>query len=176
MPMQTRTRLSHLIHRRPVATALIGGCVLTMFVIILEAVQPHPVRIDSAAAPSMKLPELPSLRAVAPARTEFADTIERPLFRRDRRPEAVTETATQISSPPDGATLRPLVLTAIVAIDGMRTAMFVDGSNHELIELGLGDEIDGWRLESIGAKSARLTRDDESRAFALFESNHPSTS
>jgi hypothetical protein len=113
----------------------------------------------------------PNVKPVIPALSSLNETIARPLFSATRRPPA-PETAPK----PAPAKTRParLVgyrLTGIVRSSSHRLILLTEEKSGRVVELREGEQVDGWRLTSIGTDNIRLSRDGIE--FNLLEAAAP---
>ena len=106
--------------------------------------------------PSVQLPPLAAL----------TETVHRPLFSPDRRPPEPTPptrpaVATTGGGPPT------LNLSAVVLTDGDRVALVEDVGRGQLRRLREGEEIAGWRVESVEFEAVVLARGEARHRIAL---------
>jgi general secretion pathway protein N len=91
----------------------------------------------------------PPPRRAAPRATPikaFSETLERPLFHASRKPAPKIASAA-----PEAAAVEPPVLdlVGVVIVPEGRSALIRMPRASELIEVSVGERIEGWRLESI---------------------------
>lgn len=151
------------------AIALLGAVIY--FEISAGLFAPPPLSTLSGAVSGERLTTAPPLeRGVTLARdldaqrdAAVADVdviLSRPLFRRERRPNAERPTAPR----PAVGGLRRLTLAA-TARDGARSvALLQGGSRAEYHRLSPGDELNGWRLLDIGPNGALFEAVDAATA------------
>lgn len=111
--------------------------------------QPEPAPDETALQPAAG--------ALAPLEfaplSDFAVTLQRPLFYEDRRlpsaAEAAPEDNAELPSQPTGIA-RLLAVTAIIVEDGQRSALLSVPGESGSIRLREGESAGGWRLVEIG--------------------------
>ncbi len=104
-----------------------------------------PVPLD--AAPPEKIAPAPA-RAVPPVTPieAFSETLARPLFHASRKPAPKLATATPEAAAVDSPALK--LVGVVIGPEG-RSALVRMPSAAELVEVSVGERIDGWRLEAI---------------------------
>lgn len=123
----------------------------------------------SGSAPvSARPPPVPALELKA--LTQFPDTTARPLFNASRRPSppSAPGPAPTLASPKP-TRLVGYRLTGIVRSSTQRMILLTEEKSGRVVELHEGEQVDGWRLTSIGTDHARLSRDGHQ--IDLFEAN-----
>jgi hypothetical protein len=132
-------------------------------------------------------PTLPQITAgqpdsVAPhsirlGKIRLVNLLTRPLFRRDRKPGPVAEpppTPTeQQTAAAHRAALGSYHLSATVVTGAYKVAIIAKGDDTKLLRLTLGDEIEGWHVTEISARTVTLRSGTES-AQLLFPAFSPS--
>lgn len=109
----------------------------------------------------------PAAAAPPPPPEAFRAVVERPLFRPERRPPPVV-----VDSPPATPTLNaittpPIAFVGTLTRRGRRVALVTADSPGRLTELGLGDEIDGWRVVRLEVDRLVLERDGRMVEYRL---------
>jgi hypothetical protein len=136
---------------RLVLLLLVAGCVLFGAIILLElqaAGAGDPVIADVAARPERAATVY---RQQSPRLEELVATaLARPLFSSTRRPPQAAVAGTGDSDLADRR------LTGIVTTPGRRLAIFAVSGDKPL-KVAEGDEINGWRVESITPREVSLT-------------------
>lgn len=134
---------------------LLGGCVLFAAIVFVETRPASTPELSASAA--LPLPEEGSRRAprqglAGPGRyAEMVATIlARPLFSSTRRPPASGGAA------PTDTGLSDMRLTGIVTSPGRRIAIFAP-AGAKLLTVSEGDNLSGWRVESITADEVSLS-------------------
>jgi len=128
---------------------------------------------------------LAALLASAPARAEtrnpldalrledLAATRERPLFRRTRRPPVAAPVAAPAAEPPQveeqTAALEPPPFDLIGSVVGKDAAIALlrNKSTNQVVRMRAGDEAEGWRVATIGARTVSLEREGRTQSLAL---------
>lgn len=68
---------------------------------------------------------------------------------------------------------REIVLQGIFFVGSVPRAALslvaVDGRPPQRVKVGLGDEVEGWKIEAIEARRLLISRDSESRELVLFK-------
>ncbi len=91
----------------------------------------------------------PPPRRAAPRATPikaFSETLERPLFHASRKPAPKIVTAAPAAPAAQSPSLK---LVGIVIAPNDRSALIRLRSSAELVEVSVGERIEGWRLETI---------------------------
>lgn len=122
-----------------------------------EPAPPGPASADASA------PAAAPRRQIPPASAAAAPEPERPAEADARRPSAVAIAPV----PPPRSGLRGSTLIGIFALTTGRTALMRFPSG-EVRRLSVGDEIDGWRVDSIASDAIRVTRNGRDRTFLLI--------
>lgn len=131
---------------------------------------PRPVagEIAAKAAPSVPIEALPN----------FAETLARPLFAPQRRPDPPVADKPPEKVPEQVAEAQPAEVAPSVAglrlVGMMQTgpsahrAMIRAGEKGAGSWMAVGDEIEGWRLSSIEKDRVRLEHDGQSAELRLY--------
>lgn len=149
---------------------LLGANALLIAVLALE--MRFPVKVEPmgqhapAATPETHL--LPDFDFALQPLDRYVEIIERPLFRETRRapePEEATETETPQQA--GRGQSPPFVLTGVNIAADRREALLVEVGGKEVWRVQQGDEIRGWRLETVGAENVVLRRGELSQELRL---------
>lgn len=108
----------------------------------------------------------------APDKTRFSEILERPLFEPTREPPP--QPAATATPPPPPPPIR-LKLEGIAITPEAKVAVLRDLSSNQLLRLGEGVEHQGWLVESVSPKSARLSRGEQSHELTLDPDGDPAT-
>lgn len=100
-------------------------------------------------------PQAPAPEFVPAAFATFREVLDRPIFSPTRRPprRAVTVTA-EAAPPPDPGP--ELELHGVVGMGSEEVALIAVGGAPSLRRVAVGDEIEGWHVEEIGAEGVLL--------------------
>ncbi|MEW6691616.1 MAG: hypothetical protein AB1340_02125 [Pseudomonadota bacterium] len=132
----------------PLLLLLNAGLVLVLLWELRASPPDVPVPAGSPSPPREDPPpaqfDLPPLEA-------YAQTVERPLFNMSRRPE---EDDAGMRVAEGDFTLTGVVITA----DGRREALLVPRRGRAVLRGGVGDWLEGWRVELIEAERVVLRR------------------
>jgi general secretion pathway protein N len=101
---------------------------------------------------------------------QFSVTRERPIFSPSRRPparpEAAVATPKAVALPKEPE--RPqLSLVGTVSGDDDKFGIFLDQSTKAVIRLRVGDDFQGWKLQSIQGREASLEKSQKTVVLAL---------
>ncbi|MCH8829302.1 MAG: hypothetical protein IID45_06965 [Planctomycetes bacterium] len=104
--------------------------------------------MTSAAVEPAKIPALPPARAFQmPPIEDFGETLDRPLFSKIRRPPAPQPDAP--AEEPEKKQKVKVRLAGVVISPKERVALVQESRAREITRLRVGQEIEGWVLESI---------------------------
>jgi hypothetical protein len=103
---------------------------------------------------------------------QFSATRERPIFLPSRRPPApavtVAEAPRVIVPPKPKEPEKPeLSLVGTIAGDDAKFAIFVDQSTKNVIRLKLGEEFQGWKLQSVQGRETSFERNQMTAVLTL---------
>ena len=102
---------------------------------------------------------------------QFSVTRERPIFLPSRRPPAPpssTETVAKVIAPPKPKDEQPqLSLVGTIAGDDDKFGIFVDHATKAVLRLRLGEEFQGWKLQSVKGREVAFQKDQRSFVVAL---------
>jgi len=120
----------------------------------------------SSTAPSQPNP-LERLKSLEDKDT-YANVLERPLFRPDRRPLPPEEDVPEQPSTPDNAVeLDTVDLTAVLISPALVSAWIRDPAQPKLVRLRIGDEYSGWSVQKIQEDRVLMERQGEEHALIL---------
>ena len=106
-----------------------------------------------------------------PAIETFAETLERPLFRADRRPytapQPVTIDEPALAPVPEIPLTEQVALRATIIIGEKRIALLHDMVNDSPLQLSQGDSVHGWTLTEVGTNSVALQKGGMTERLAL---------
>ncbi|EGV31319.1 hypothetical protein ThidrDRAFT_2185 [Thiorhodococcus drewsii AZ1] len=98
----------------------------------------------------------------------YANVLERPLFRPDRRPLPPEEDVPDEPSTPDNAVeLDTVDLTAVLISPALVSAWIRDPAQPKLVRLRIGDEYSGWSVQQIQEDRVLMERQGEEHALRL---------
>jgi len=103
---------------------------------------------------------------------QFSATRERPIFLPSRRPPAPPVTTAVVPKtivmPKPKEPERPQVsLVGTIAGDDAKFGIFVDLSTKAVVRLKLGEEFQGWKLQSVQGREAALEKDQQVVTLAM---------
>lgn len=136
---------------------------LLQWLLLPAGPQSRPAVTGDASLPPMEIRRPPA----GPGPDLVAVIAGRPLFSETRRPpEAAPETVTPPDAPRPPAQPLRATLQAVLGGPDARMALLADsgGTIHRLRQ---GDELQGWRLETIDPLQVRFTRDGNSLILPL---------
>ena len=119
-------------------------------------VQPreHAAPVPVVAKPALPRPSEPVALADLP------ETAARPLFAASRRPPLPpAKKPLRVTPRPKSTHLVGYRLTGIVRSSSQRMILLTEEKSGRVVELHEGEQVDGWRLTSIGTNHVRLSRD-----------------
>ena len=145
--------------RRLLQGFLLLLCLLFSGYTLYELLRPYPLRVTGPAppreGPAVPLGEAPAGTALPPL-DAFAEVVERPLFRQDRRPFVPPPPRTGPAARPE--THEQVRLSAVVMIGDLQLALVYTERDPKLQKLRAGQSYKGWRLVEIHDKSITLER------------------
>jgi hypothetical protein len=98
----------------------------------------------------------------------YASVTDRPLFRPQRRPEEDVDPEAQATAEPDAATsLEGMNLSAVIITPTLVSAWIQDPNEPRLRRLRIGDELEGWSVQTILPDRVLLERQGEQDALIL---------
>lgn len=134
-----------------------------------EGDRPVPVRSNAAGEPVRMKSAATIQHDLETAHLEaFDETVNRPLFSKERRPPAPESVASSEIRPSE---IDKLVLTGIVVGPDKQLAILVNGVSREEVRLQLGNAFQGWQLEQFAADEVVFTRAGETRKLPLYKVN-----
>ncbi|CAN5233019.1 hypothetical protein BH10PSE7_BH10PSE7_05960 [soil metagenome] len=104
----------------------------------------------------------------------FSEVLTRPVFSQSRResapppPPPVVEEAPP-EPPPEPVSEVDFTLYGVVASQAGRYALLRDNGSGSFVRLGQAHEIQGWTLESVGAREIVMTKAGERRTLRLSD-------
>ncbi|MGA2053680.1 MAG: hypothetical protein ABSG88_00095 [Bradyrhizobium sp.] len=102
---------------------------------------------------------------------EFSVTRERPIFLRSRRPPAPPPSAVTVAKvvvpKPKEAEQPQLSLVGTIAGDEDKFGIFVDQASKNVLRLRLGEEFQGWTLQSVQGRETTFQKNQQSFVVAL---------
>ena len=130
-------------------------------------------------------PQAPAERAVSanplwaiPLAT-LSNTRERPIFSPSRRPPPPREATVAVvrAPPPKPPRIEqpPLMLVGTIIGDDQSFGIFVDQLTKAALRLRLGEEYQGWRLQSVQERDVSLQRDQQKSVLSLPASGSEGT-
>lgn len=130
--------------------------------------------MDEPMSGGSAVPVVPDLAApqpvppfVAPDLAEVAVIVERPVFFRSRRPEAVAGEAAGVAEAPPAPRKIDFLVMGTFLSDGRRLAVLRAGTQER--GFSVGDEVQGWRITSIDADGICVEAQGEVRTVTLRE-------
>ncbi len=118
----------------------------------LETAEPPAVEAVTSEA-AMEAPL--TVPAVIGARSEYAETVERPLFLAARTSIAADSVRSVDEAVPQ-LVLGGWRLTGVVIAPGRRIALLTPRGGGQTVRLAPGEEIDGWLIEAVSAEGVTL--------------------
>ena len=160
---------------RSVHGSLLLVCWLFIGTTVYELVRPYPVSPVSAILNREKTQVLGTgaiTKRDVPPRSAFAEIVERPLFREDRRPhipETPAEPGQQPETGPD--------ITALISLSAVeRIALVERKQDRKLQQLRQGEIFIGWAVNHIRADDIIMQKGQETRQIALTVTPPPPAS
>lgn len=151
---------------RGISFPLILLCLALGGLLYYLAAEPLSIRPPSAIERSAR--ELPELSKFS-AREEtdlaaFEETVSRPLFAESRRPPDADTTAPPIEAEPVPAPkikAKPLrhTLIGIFMLEDNKLALLRANRKGAIVRVGVGDEVDGWKVVAITPEQIEIERD-----------------
>lgn len=127
--------------------------------------------IDSKAVIKNDIP-LEKIQYEVPEISDYDEIINRPLFFEDRKPYVYVAPETPTKKPRKKKQAAPkkteqYSLNAVVITSERQLAIIQSGRKKTLQRIALGEEIDGWTLETIEPRSVLLKKGNESKNLEL---------
>ena len=145
--------------RRLLQGLLLFLCLLFSGYTLYELLRPYPLRVTGSTPardePAVPLGETPADGALPPL-DAFAEVVERPLFRQNRRPFVPPPPRTAPAARPE--THEQVRLSAVAMIGDLQLALVYTDRDPKLQKLRTGQSYKGWRLAEIHSKSITLER------------------
>jgi hypothetical protein len=130
-----------------VVSAILAGAWLA-YELLHQPQAPQP--LANAEGPPLDEIVIPDLAVEAPLLAEFDNTLERPLFRPDRRPgEDAEEEAAGDATPAPTDAVTNLRLSAIIVEADERSALLEQPGMEQAQRVHVGESIGGWLLEEV---------------------------
>lgn len=132
---------------------------------------PRPQRLPPAQVatppPAASPAELIARLDAQEGQEHYAQIIERPIFRPDRRPPPPPDAQAGQPSTDDGMPLDALDLQAILIAPGVAMALVHDPSQPKPRRLRVGDEVQGWVVTAIKEDRILVERQGQQDALLL---------
>ncbi|EGV18012.1 type II secretion system protein N [Thiocapsa marina] len=134
---------------------------------------PSSVGLDAGSSAGPNTPvgsELDAAAQLPPQdpKDAYASVTDRPLFRPERRPEEDVDPEAQTSPEPDVATsLDGMNLSAVIITPTLVSAWIQDPNEPKLRRLRIGDDLEGWSVQTILPDRVLLERQGEQDALIL---------
>ncbi|MDE0155646.1 MAG: hypothetical protein OXS28_08600 [Gammaproteobacteria bacterium] len=159
---------------RSLRRLLLGACVCLAGYSVYEWTRPYappdtapPASRDASALMESVIATTPDL----PPIETFAETLERPLFRADRRPYEAPQPVIVDEPAPAPVVEIPLgeqvALRATIIIGEKRIALLHDLVNDIPLRLSRGDDVHGWTLSEVDTDSVVLQNGEARARLAL---------
>jgi len=130
-----------------------------------------PLTRPASPSPNTALNSVPVAAPEIPPLAALSETTARPLFASSRRPPVPETAAKSAPAKTRPARLVGYRLTGIVRSSSHRLILLTEEKSGRVVELREGEQVDGWRLTSIGTDNIRLARDGIE--FNLLEAGAP---
>lgn len=111
---------------------------------------PEPPSMAKGDVPSMPREELPLAPSSLSPLDAYTETLERPLFSMNRRPEDANASAASAAN--------AFILTGVVITPTRREALLLPQRGKDVLRGKLGDWVNGWKLETIEPERVTLRR------------------
>ena len=96
----------------------------------------------------------------------YSSISDRPLFVEQRKLEIRKKPEIKVKPAPVRRTLKVKALGVAVSNEGI-LAVVKSQASGKIFRLNLGDEIDGWRLQSVANQSFTFSRDNENKVVTF---------
>jgi general secretion pathway protein N len=150
-----------------ISLALIGVLVLQWRDWPSNAPAPLPSAADADSPPAAEMPPADNLLPPLPPKEDYASVVERPLFLPDRRPPPDEPEEEEIPEPEQLTDLSGTDLTAVVITPDIVSAWVRSPRERESIRLRIGDEFEGWTVQTIEPDRLVLQRQGETDELRL---------
>jgi hypothetical protein len=150
-----------------VTAALLISCASLAGLLAVQLREPAPGEWADVPGqpPAPEAAALPTARTYGtPARAAFDEILKRPLFVPDRRPPAIPPPT---APEPEPQVELPVRLEGIATVGDTRVAVLRDLSNNTGLRLSEGMEFQGWKLDTIEAQRAVLSRGGQVQELIL---------
>ena len=124
--------------------------------------------VAGAAAPALGQTAERSLSALPPIEA-LSETIERPLFRPDRRPPTAEEVEEEIESAESGL----FSLLGIIVSPKERIALVKVRGSQEVLQLREGQQANGWTVVQISPGEVLFESNDKTETIELIDIKPP---
>ena len=131
--------------------------------------RPHPPVSEPPSQPAEGAPLPGAAEFALPPRGDFEETLLRPLFETDRRPPAVEEGPVAAPS----ARENPFLLVGVIEAEEKRLALVSRGRGGEIMTVGEGQTIDGWRVEAVQEDRVLLVNGEQRSEMRLEDMAAP---
>ncbi|UHD14215.1 hypothetical protein [Thiocapsa bogorovii] len=134
---------------------------------------PSGAGLDSASSPGPNTlagsePDAATQLPPPDPKDAYASVTDRPLFRPQRRPEEEVDPEEQASAESDTATsLEGMNLSAVIITPTLVSAWIQDPNEPRLRRLRIGDDLEGWSVQTILPDRVLLERQGEQDALIL---------
>ena len=145
---------------------MLGVCLALGYVVQDELARgPVLAPVPLNAAPAEKIAPAPK-RAVPPTTPikAYSETLARPMFHASRKPAPKLATATPEAPAAESPTLK--LVGVVIGPEG-RSALIRLPSSAELVEVSVGERIEGWRLETIETDRIMLKSGKASAVYRI---------
>lgn len=161
---------------RSLRQLLLGACVCLAGYTVYEWTRPYVASDTPPPAGQDATGLVESVIASAydmPPLEHFAETLERPLFRSDRRPYTAPQPVMVHEPAPAPVAKIPLdeqvALRATIIIGEKRIALLHDIANDSPLRLSRGERVHGWTLVEVDTNSVGLQKGDARTDLALTQ-------
>ena len=146
-------------------------CVLCLGAVIYEWTRPHRMSVDTPLFhPDMPTSKSPGTIATwpVPSLDTYSEVVERPLFRKDRRPYIPEPPAGPEQTRDDGPDITALIsLSGTVINENERIALIERKRDNKLQQIRQGEKFSGWTLDQIQADAITMQKGRKTRQIAL---------
>lgn len=140
----------------------------------VELTRTPDVPVPASPATAGAVAELPRVEVDAPDLATLRETLERPLFDDDRRPDPVTGDAPAVpeAGPPPKPV--PVRLSAvIVGSDGVRSVLVQPEGQDRPQRVRKGEQVAGWRVDEISDDSVVVSSGSQTSVVPLRQFEPP---
>lgn len=129
--------------------------ILAFVSVIAGAIAVSPGHAQTADRPLSVLPPIEAL----------TETIERPLFREDRRPPTVEEEEQEVTDVESGL----FTLVGIIVSPKQRLALVKVRGSQDVLQLSEGQQANGWTVLQISANDVIFESNDKTETIELID-------